>query len=67
MDIVKKFGLKIRKVRLDNKMSQGKLAKKLSISPAYISQIERGFGNLSLRKIDQLAKALGLSVDKLLK
>jgi transcriptional regulator with XRE-family HTH domain len=48
-------------------MSQGDLAKKLDVGPAYVSKIERGIQNVSLRGIEKLAKALCVSPDQLLK
>jgi transcriptional regulator with XRE-family HTH domain len=67
MDIVKKFGLKVKKVRLSKQMSQGDLAKILHVHPNYISGIERGLENMSLRNIERLAKALNVSVQELTK
>jgi len=66
MDIVKKFGLKVKKVRLSKQMSQGNLAKKLGVGPSYISQIERGVQNVSLRGIEKIAKALNVSIKELI-
>ena len=54
-------------MRLKKNMSQGDIARKLGVSISYISQIERGIENLSLRNVEKLAKALGASVDKLLR
>ncbi len=67
IDIAKKFGQRVRKVRLSKGLSQGKLAKKLDVDPSYISQIERGLGNMSLKKMSGLAEALGVSIEKLVK
>lgn len=67
VDIAKKFGRKVRKIRLDRGLSQGKLAEKLGVDPSYVSQIERGVNNMSLRKIEQVAKMLDVSIEKLLK
>jgi transcriptional regulator with XRE-family HTH domain len=67
MDIVKKFGQKVKEIRLSKKMSQGGLAKKLGVDPSYISQIERGIGNMSLKRIEKLAKALGVAIEELIK
>ena len=67
MDIVKKFGLRIKQLRLNNGMSQGGLSKKLGVGASYVSKIERGEQNVSLRGLDRLAKALGVSVNDLLK
>ena len=66
-DISIKFGKKAKEVRLAKDMSQGDLAKILGVHPTYISDIERGVRNLALKNIEKLAKALGVSVDSLLK
>lgn len=66
MDIVKKFGKRVKEIRLNKNLSQGGLAKRLGVGPSYISQIERGVGNMSLKRIEKLAKALGVSVKELL-
>jgi transcriptional regulator with XRE-family HTH domain len=67
MDITKKFGQRIKQIRLSKKLSQGKLAKKLNVGAAYISKIERGTENISLRGMEKLAKALTVNIDQLLK
>lgn len=48
-------------------MSQGDVAKKLGVSPSYVSKIERGIQNMSLKKIEQLAKALDVAIEDLIK
>ena len=66
MDIVKKLGQNLKEIRLNKGLSQGKLAKKLGVDPSYISQIERGLGNMSLKKIERLAKALEVTIEQLI-
>ena len=66
MDIAKKFGQKVKELRLAKNLSQGKLAKRLGVNASYISQIERGLGNLSLRRIEKLANALRVAIKDLL-
>ena len=66
MDITVKFGKKVREIRLKKKMSQGDLAKILGVHPNYISGIERGQENMSLRSIERLTRALGVSIEQLL-
>ena len=67
MDIAAKFGKKVRQIRLSKKLSQGDVAKKLGIGASYISQVERGVQNVSLKGMEKLADALGVSIEKLLK
>jgi len=64
---VEKFGKKVREIRLEKKLSQGKLAKILSVHPTYISGIERGLRNPSLITLEKIAKALDVGIDDLIK
>ncbi len=66
MEISKKFGKRVKELRLQRKMSQGDIAKKLNVGISYISKIERGEQNLSLKGIEKLARAFGTRPDKLL-
>lgn len=65
MNLTANFGKRIKTIRLNKKMSQGDLAKKLGVGPSYISQIERGVQNVSLKNMGRLAKALGVSIGNL--
>jgi transcriptional regulator with XRE-family HTH domain len=67
MDITKKFGERVKAVRLQKDMSQGDLAKKLGVHSTYISKIERGEQNISIQGLEKLARALGAPVNELLK
>jgi len=67
MDISVKFGKKVKELRLQKKMSQGDLAKILGVHPTYISGIERGVRNMTLKNIEKLAKALGVPIEELIK
>ena len=67
MAISVKFGKKAKELRLQKNMSQGDLAKILGVHPTYISGIERGVRNMSLKNIERVAKALGVSVRDLIK
>ncbi len=62
-----KFGKRTKQLRLQKNMSQGGLAKILNVHPTYISGIERGVRNMSLKNIDRLAKALDVKITELLK
>jgi transcriptional regulator with XRE-family HTH domain len=67
MDITKKFGGRVKALRLQKDMSQGDLAKKLEVHSTYISKIERGEQNISIQGLERLAKALGVPADELIK
>jgi len=48
-------------------MTQGDLCRKLEVDRAYMSNIESGKKNPTLSTITNIAKALNVSVDELLK
>jgi len=64
---VLQFGKKLREVRLKKNKSQGDVAKFLGVHRSYISGLERGKRNPSLLTVHKVAKALGVSVNELLK
>ena len=66
-DISIRFGKRVKELRLEKSLSQGKLAKLLDVHPSYISGIERGKRNLSLRNIEKLANALNVSIEELIR
>ena len=61
------FGKKLRDVRIKKKLSQGDIARILGVHRSYISGLERGRRNPSLLTVHKVAKALGVSVNELLK
>ena len=67
MDISLKFGKRVRAIRLKKEMSQGDVAKLLDVHRTYISKIERGIENMSLQRIEKLAKALKVEIKDLVK
>lgn len=64
---VLQFGKKLREIRLKKSKSQGDVAKVLGVHRSYISGLERGKRNPSLLTVHKVAKALGVSVNELLK
>ncbi len=63
----KKLGENIKKIRLAKGMTQGDLCRRLEVDRAYMSNIESGKKNPTLSTIENIAKALNVSVDELLK
>ena len=59
----KKIGKKIKLARTKTKYTQEALAEKTSLSPRYISQLERGIAFGSASTIVGLCKALNISSD----
>ncbi|MBN8691968.1 MAG: helix-turn-helix transcriptional regulator [Bacteroidetes bacterium] len=61
MDIRKKFGKQIKKLRIEKGMSQEALAFEAELDRTYIPSIEKGERNVSLVVIEKLGKALNVS------
>lgn len=66
-DITKRFGERLRKLRTAKGLSQEAFAEKCDLDRTYISGIERGVRNISLRNIHAIATALGTSMAELMK
>ncbi|MEG3835142.1 MULTISPECIES: helix-turn-helix transcriptional regulator [unclassified Microcoleus] len=65
IDIKKRFGKAIRRRRRELDLSQEHLAEISGLHRTYISSIERGQRNPSLENIDNLTKALDISISEL--
>lgn len=63
--ITEQFGQRIRAIRTERKLSQEDLAELSNLDRTYISGIERGVRNISLRNIEVLAQALNVSISEL--
>ena len=66
MDIKKKFGQKIKDLRLARGWSQEKLAQKADLDRTYITGIETGKRNVSIVVIEKLGIALNEKIIELL-
>lgn len=64
-EITARFGQRVRELRKTKGLSQEAFAADCGLDRTYISGIERGRRNVSLRNIDVIAKALGLSISEL--
>lgn len=62
-----RFGQRLRELRKVQNLSQEAFAAKCDLDRTYISGIERGTRNVSLRNIEIIAKALGISISELMK
>lgn len=65
-DISKQFGKTVRKIRLKKGLSQGDVARRLNLHRSYLSGIERGIRNPSLKVMQKIAKDLGVKVGDLI-
>lgn len=66
-DIAIRFGQRIRNLRTAKELSQEAFAAECGLDRTYISGIERGRRNVSLRNIEVIATALGISISELTK
>lgn len=60
------FGLRVRELRSEKAISQEELAALTELDRTYISGIERGKRNLSLKNILKIASALNVTASQLL-
>jgi len=63
----RKLGANIKRLRLDKKMSQSDLCKRIAADRSYVSNLENGRKNPTLATIEKIARAFNVSVDELLK
>lgn len=66
-DIAVRFGQRLRELRKAKGLSQEAFAVECGLDRTYISGIERGRRNVSLRNIEVIAGTLGISLTELMK
>ena len=66
MDIRKRLGSNLKRLRAKHGWSQEQFAFEASVHRTYISDLERGARNPSLLLLEKLAKPLGVSASELL-
>jgi len=64
-DILARFGQRVRELRTVAGLSQEGFATKCDLDRTYVGGIERGKRNLSLRNIEVIAGALGITISEL--
>ena len=67
MDIKKKFGKNLKRLRLENEISQESLALSADLDRTYIPSIEKGERNVSITVVEKLANALNVQISELFK
>ena len=65
-DILKRFGARVRELRLEMGLSQERFAAKCKLDRTYVGSVERGERNIALRNIEKISKALGKSTAELM-
>jgi len=63
---LEKFGEKVREERHKQGLSQEELASRAGVHRTYIGMIERAEKNITLENIEKIAKALRISLDKIM-
>ncbi|WP_026623915.1 helix-turn-helix domain-containing protein [Eggerthia catenaformis] len=67
LTIEQKFGLKVKELRMLEHISQEELAFRCQLSKNYVSDVERGRRNVSLKSIEKFANGLNVEVKELFK
>lgn len=63
--IEQRFGMRIRELRMLQDISQEELAWRCQLSKNYVSDVERGRRNVSLKAIEKFAKGLNVKIEDL--
>jgi transcriptional regulator with XRE-family HTH domain len=66
MDVVRLLGRNVRKLRQQRGLSQEELAHEAEMKRSYVSDLERGTRNPSVRALGRLAAALSVQPHQLL-
>ena len=66
MDVVQLLGANVRRLRKARRMTQEQLALEVGMERSYVSDLERGTRNPSVRALGRLAEALGVEPSRLL-
>lgn len=65
MEIEQRFGMRIREIRHLQQLSQEELAFRCGLSKNYVSDVERGTRNITLKVIEKFARGLDISLSDL--
>lgn len=62
MNLLTNFGLVVKALRKEQRLSQERLAEKAGLHRTYIGMIERGEKNITLENIHKISNALNISL-----
>lgn len=65
--IKKKFGDRVRELRLEANLSQEKFALLIDMDRTYLASVENGKRNISLENIAKIANGFNITIEELLK
>lgn len=60
------IGRRVKKYRLQAKLTQSDLAEKLDVSVGFVSQIERGSTEVSLKRLESIANTMNTKLEYLI-
>ncbi|WP_286076793.1 helix-turn-helix transcriptional regulator, partial [Thomasclavelia cocleata] len=60
-----RFGQRVKEIRLKQNISQEELAFRCGLSKNYISDVERGTRNISLKSIEKIAEGFRINIKDL--
>jgi len=66
MDILKEIGLRIQRIRELKGITQEGLGERIELNPKYISSIERGQKNVTIKTLGKIANGLDVELFELL-
>lgn len=61
------FATNLRRLRLEQKLSQEELAERAGLHRTYVGMLERSEKNVTIHNIERIAQGLGVSPEVLLK
>ncbi len=67
LDVNQQFGRRVRYLRQKQKISIEELAFRCNINSNYLSDLERGNRNPTLKVLNKISKGLGIDLSELLK
>lgn len=67
MNVAKRLGAKIQKLRIERGLSQEELAFEADLHRTYISHVERGSRNITVLGLFKIAKGLKMEPSEILK
>jgi transcriptional regulator with XRE-family HTH domain len=61
MSIEKKIGLRVKEIRNKNNLTQEQLAWEADLDRTYMNHVENGRKNISVKSLEKIIRALGIS------
>lgn len=65
--LIDTFAINLRRLRLEQKLSQEELAERAGVHRTYVGMLERSEKNVTIHNIERIARALGVAPATLLR